>query len=42
MILSSNRIEEEKIAQYHMGQAIFHQVDPGLDVFPMFFVSGGW
>ena len=35
MILSRNSIEEEKIFQYHMGQAFFHQVDPGLEVFPM-------
>ena len=36
MILSRNRIEEEKIVQYCVGQAFFNQVDPGLEVFPMF------
>ena len=36
MILSRNRNEEEKIVQYHVGQACFHQVDPGLEVLPMF------
>ena len=40
MILSKNRIEEGKILQYHEGQAFFHQVDPGLGVFPMF--CQGW
>ena len=30
----------EKIDQYHMGQTFFHQVDPGLEVFPMF--CQGW
>ena len=40
MILSKNRIKEEKIVQYLMGQAFFHQVDPGLEVFPKF--CQGW
>ena len=40
-ILSRNRIKEGKIAQYHMGQALFHQVDPRLEAFPMF-CQGGW
>ena len=33
MILSRNRIKEEKTVQYHMRQAFFHQVDPELEVF---------
>ena len=40
-VLLRNRIEEERIFQYHVGQAFFHQVDPRLQVFPMF-VRGGW
>ena len=40
MILSGNSIDEEKIDQYHVGQAFFHQVDPGLEVFPM--LCRGW
>ena len=40
MILLRKRIEEEKIFQYHMRQAIFHQVNPGLEVFPIF--CQGW
>jgi len=34
--LSRNRIKEERIGQYHMGQAFFHQINPGLEVFPVF------
>ena len=33
--------QEEKNVRYHVGQAFFYQVDPGLDVFPMF-CQGGW
>ena len=40
MILSRNRIEEEKIVQCHMGQVSYHQVDPELEVLPMF--CQGW
>ena len=40
MILLRNRIEEEKIVQYQVGQAFFYQVYPGLEVFPMFCL--GW
>ena len=36
MILSKNRIEEEKIFQYHVRQVFFHQVDPRLEIFPIF------
>ena len=39
--LIKKRIIEEMIVQYHMGQAFFHQVKPGLEVFPMF-CQGGW
>ena len=39
-ILSRNRIREEKILQYHVVQALFHQIDPGLEVFLMF--CQGW
>ena len=43
MILSRNRIEEEKIVHYHVGQAFFHQVNPGLEVFLCFAaVVGGF
>jgi len=34
-------LEEEKIVQYHMGQAFFHEVYPGLEVFSVF-CQGGW
>ena len=40
MVLLINRIEEEMIVHYHVGQALFHQVDPGLEAFPM--SSQGW
>ena len=40
MIVLRNRIKEEKIVQYHVGQAFFHQADPGLEAFPMF--CQGW
>ena len=33
-------MKEEKKVQYHVGQAFFLQVDPGLEVFPMF--CQGW
>ena len=36
MTLSRNSIKERKIFEYHVGQAFFHQVDPGLEVFLMF------
>jgi len=39
-ILSRNRIKEEKIFEYHVGQAFFHQVCSGLEVFPMLCQSG--
>jgi len=29
-------MEEEKIVEYHVGQAFFYQVNSGLEVFPMF------
>ena len=35
------RINEDRIFQYQMGQALFHQVDPRLEVFPMS-CQGGW
>ena len=40
MTLWRNWIEEEKVFQYHVGQAISRQVDPGLEIFPMF--CEGW
>ena len=40
MIVLRNRIKEEKVVEYHLGQAFFHQADPGLEVFPMF--CQGW
>ena len=36
MILLSNRIKEDKIVQYHVGQRFLHQANPGLVVFPIF------
>ena len=39
-ILSSSRAKEEEIFQYRLGQAFFHQVDPGLEAFPMFCHGG--
>ena len=36
MILSRNRIKEDKIVQYHVGQPFLQQVNPGLVVFPIF------
>ena len=37
--LIEKRIDEEKMFQYHLGQAFFHQVDPGLE-FSLF--CQGW
>ena len=36
MILSRNRIKEDKIVQCHVGQAFLHQFNPRLVVFPIF------
>ena len=36
MILSRNRIIEDKIVQYHVRQAFLQQVHPGLVAFPIF------
>ena len=36
MTLLRNRIKEEKIIQYHMGQTFFLQIDPGVVVYLMF------
>ena len=38
--LIENKIKEDKIVQYHIGQAFFRSVDPKLDVFLMFLP--GW
>ena len=40
VFLSRNRIEEEKIIQYSMKQAFFHQAIPGSEAFAMF--CQGW
>ena len=40
-IILSRNSSIEKIAQYHMGQTFFHQVDPGFEAFPMF-CQGWW
>jgi len=40
MILSRNRIAVENVFQYHVGQTLFLQVNPGLKVVPMF--CQGW
>ena len=40
MILSRNRIIEDKTVQYHVGQAFLHQVNPGLVVFTISLPAG--
>ena len=39
--LMENKIKEEKIVQCDVRQAFFHQVNPGLEAFPMF-CKGDW
>ena len=40
MIILRSKIKEERIVQYHIGQAFFQQVEPGFEAFPMF--CQGW
>jgi len=39
--LIKSNIKEKKIVQYQVGQVFFHQADPGLEVFLMFY-QGSW